>query len=187
MQCGRGDAGVYVYDSWTKTSRTPSKGELSWDIECIRRFHKKHVLFCMRRCPCLEQISASLLDTRNKIAWRILFKSRNSEPGEWRQVYVKPARTTHYPLELDASTSGFIDDMYTSLGKAMIVARSKFGPSPRLPLVILGALRKLKRGMWGRLPADKAGGFCLLRKARLADMYGEALGGHEYISTSSGF
>ena len=83
---------MYILDAICKTSRTPNKNEVYWDVDVVLRNHKKHIYIFIRR-PSLEDASRALEDVRNKLAWHHHFKHVDpSSADEWKRLRSKPRR-----------------------------------------------------------------------------------------------
>ena len=179
LQCGKGLPGVYLYDPVTRTTAVPKKGQLSWEVEFLLRNHRKHIYGFVRK-PSLEQISTSLTDMSNRLAWRHHLK--NQPPNPWRHIASRPVRPRQYPDELPQPLRAYVDEVTSTVWQSCLKARLRSSPQPPLPGAVKLAFEKLKRGIWGILPTDKDGGFAVVNKIRLSIAIFRTLDDRQYYT-----
>jgi hypothetical protein len=174
LDCGCSIPDVYIYLGNNRSVRRPAPGELSWPVEFVlSKFHSKHIFADAKLAP-LSAASIQIVSFTNKLAW--ISELQGVEENSWRSIRTRPSFTP--PC---GSASPAILQVCSELGEDLLRCCRKARARTRyhratLPGVVTYALKLLKKGMYTAVRTDKDGGFTLVHKFELRDLYADLLG-----------
>ena len=81
LECGLGKAGVYVYDTASRSTRAPKPNDLPWPAEFVLRAYNRKHIFVRRARPSLAGVSNAIEQWKRRVQWRIALEGEPSILG----------------------------------------------------------------------------------------------------------
>lgn len=173
---------VYLYEYGSKTARHPMKDDLPWPVVWVlARYHKKHI-WASGKQPNLDWIRRNLVDFRNKLCWRWLFRHKPAYNAGFR--IVKRRKCTHYHGDRNDSLECWLQGLAHCLLQVGARSRSRASANKSfanlLPITRLG-LKLLRDSGRVAVPTDKDGGYAIVKGDDLTAIHNDILKSDMYV------